>query len=70
MDADDKPRLLAGEARVRAEPTTVRSGGQRRSENPYQRAKYLESRRRVIAGRSIPFRRPAGPASPQGARLL
>ncbi|MFF3907610.1 AAA family ATPase [Streptomyces sp. NPDC001848] len=37
-----KARHLTGDTRGRAESATVRSGGQRRWENPYQRAKYLE----------------------------
>ncbi|WP_405549152.1 hypothetical protein [Streptomyces microflavus] len=51
-----KPRPLASDTRVRTEPTTVRSGGQRRWENPYQRAKYLEHREKKLEEAKAAYR--------------
>ncbi|MFB6426678.1 AAA family ATPase [Streptomyces microflavus] len=52
----NKPRPVAGDTRVRTEPTTVRSGGQRRWENPYQRAKYLEHREKNLEEAKAAYR--------------
>ncbi|NEA55358.1 ATP-binding protein [Streptomyces sp. SID13666] len=52
----NKPRPLAGDIRARTEPTTVRSGGQGRWENPYQRAKYLEHREKNLEAAKAAYR--------------
>lgn len=52
----NKARHVAGDTRGRAEPATVRSGGQRRWENPYQRAKYLEHREKDLEAAKAAYR--------------
>jgi hypothetical protein len=52
----DKPRALTATTRRSSDATTGRSSSQRRWENPYQRAKYLEHREKDLKGAKAAYR--------------
>jgi tetratricopeptide (TPR) repeat protein len=52
----NRPRPMVGDARVRTESTTARSGGQRRWESPYEHAKYLEHREKNLEEAKAAYR--------------
>ncbi|MEU6010426.1 AAA family ATPase [Streptomyces sp. NPDC047453] len=52
----NKPRTLTAATHSRPDAATARSGSQRRWEDPYQRAKYLEHREKDLKGAKVAYR--------------